>query len=153
MYVDAKERNWLYPCTIETLFREINRLYYESDRKDLTALYVQFYCEIMISLKELCEKCEVSRRAVQGYEKARLLTSCSRNNRGYLLYEDTSIERVNQIKMFQKFGFQVKEIAEYIDADHEILKQALLVKEKELLEKKEDLESTIEQINRLIEQL
>ncbi|MDO4466056.1 MAG: MerR family transcriptional regulator [Bacillota bacterium] len=107
----------------------------------------------MISLKNLCIKCDVTRRAIQGYEKYRLLEPSSKTNRGYLLYEDSCIERVNQIKMFQKFGFKVREIEMYIDAKPEILKEVLILKEKELQGKKEDLEETIQQLEHLIHQL
>lgn len=107
----------------------------------------------MISLRELCEKCNVSRRVIQGYEKVKLISPCSKNNRGYLLYDDSTVERVMKIRLYQRFGFQIKEIKEVFLCSNEILKEELIKKEKILLEEKESLNETIEQIQLLIETL
>ena len=39
-----------------------------------------------MTLRELCDSLGVSRRAVQGYEKAGLVSPEGKNERGYLLY-------------------------------------------------------------------
>lgn len=76
-----------------------------------------------MTLKEVCNYVGVTRRAVQGYEKARLVTSIGKNKYGYLLYDDTGIEKIKMVKQYQGFGFSVKEIkkllavteSEYVD--------------------------------------
>ena len=50
------------------------------------------YCmDNLKTLREICNILEVTRRAVQGYEKAGLVTPSERNKYGYLLYNE--IER------------------------------------------------------------
>lgn len=62
------------------------------------------------TLKEVCELVGVTRRAVQGYEEAGLVTATGRNKYGHLLYDEASIERIREIKQYQNFGFTIKEI-------------------------------------------
>ena len=62
------------------------------------------------TLKEVCELVGVTRRAVQGYEEAGLVTATGRNKYGHLLYDEASIERIREIKQYQNFGFAIKEI-------------------------------------------
>lgn len=102
--------------------------------------------------REVCAATSVSRRALQGYEKAGLVSAFDTNERGHLLYDEAAKERIEQIKLFQEFGFSIKEICETIDAPNEILKSALeekicnmhkeskkievlVIKEKEIIEK------------------
>ena len=59
----------------------------------------------MITLREVCENVGVSRRAVQGYEQAGLVTPTGKNKRGYLLYSAEEQEKIRQIKFFQEMGF------------------------------------------------
>lgn len=67
-------------------------------------------------LRKICEEVGVSRRAIQGYEKAGLVEASERNKYGYLLYDEKAVERIKQVKLFQDFEFQISEIAEFIDA-------------------------------------
>lgn len=62
------------------------------------------------TLKEVCELAGVTRRAVQGYEKAGLVAAAGRNKYGHLLYDEAAIKRISEIKQYQDFGFKVKEI-------------------------------------------
>jgi DNA-binding transcriptional MerR regulator len=62
------------------------------------------------TLKEVCELAGVTRRAVQGYEKAGLVAAAGRNKYGHLLYDEVAIKRISEIKQYQDFGFKVKEI-------------------------------------------
>ena len=65
-----------------------------------------------MTLREVCNDFGVSRRAVQGYEKANLVSASGKNERGYLLYDEDSQERIKRIKLFQQMGFTIKEIKE-----------------------------------------
>lgn len=106
-----------------------------------------------MTLREVCEETRVSRRAIQGYELAGLVAATARNDRGYLLYDEESRRRIQQIKLFQDLGFSVKEIAGIIDAPKEELKASLKVKIDHLQEKGERIELLIKQANELMEEL
>ena len=105
------------------------------------------------SLREVCEMLNISRRAVQGYENAGLVSASGRNDRGYLLYDETAQKRIEKIRMYQELGFSVKEIVQIIDAPSNILKDALIRKLDELQKRKEELEEIIKSAYKLIEQL
>ena len=78
-----------------------------------------------LTLREVCNVVNVSRRAIQGYEKAGLVSATNRNKRGYLLYDENARERIKKVKLFQDMGFSVREINKIIDGPDEILKAAL----------------------------
>lgn len=62
------------------------------------------------TFKEVCDLTGVTRRAVQGYEKAVLVTATGKNKYGHLLYNETAIEKIKEIKQYQEFRFSIKEI-------------------------------------------
>ena len=103
-----------------------------------------------MTLRQVCDATSVSRRAIQGYEKAELVSASSRNKRGYLLYDDKSQERIRQIKLFQELGFSVREIKEVIDAPKEVLRAQLELKIDVLKEKGAHIEVLIGKANELI---
>ena len=107
----------------------------------------------ILTLRQLCEKYHVTRRAVQGYEKIGLLKTSHKDSRGYLLYDFNDQQRVQKIKQFQQFGFQLKEIKDIIDAPNDILKKELENKVLELEQKQMDLKEVILEIHALIESL
>ena len=105
------------------------------------------------SLKEVCELCMVSRRAIQGYEKAGLVSASAYTNRGYLLYDDYAQERIRQIKMYQELGFSIKEIVEVIDRPVKERKVAIELKLIVLEKERGRLDEVITYAYKLIEQL
>ena len=62
------------------------------------------------TLPELCSAVGVTRRAVQGYEEAGLVSAVDRNKYGYLLYGEAEEKRIAKIKLFQELRFSLKEI-------------------------------------------
>lgn len=106
-----------------------------------------------MTLREVCVAADVSRRAVQGYEKAGLVSASGKSERGYLLYDVNSQERIKKIKFFQQLGFTVKEIKGIIDAPNDILKAALEDRVERLKEEKTCVEGLIIETNELIEKL
>lgn len=78
-----------------------------------------------ITLRELCATLDVSRRAVQGYEGAGLVSASDKNKYGHLLYDEETQKRIELIKLYQQLGFKIKEIKELIDAPNEVVKEAL----------------------------
>ena len=77
------------------------------------------------TLSEVCSVLEVSRRAVQGYENAGLVSATGKNKYGHLLYDEEAQWRIKQIRLLQQLGFKVKEIKEIIDAPDEVLRKAV----------------------------
>lgn len=106
-----------------------------------------------MTLREVCDTLKVSRRAVQGYEKAGLVCASGKNRYGYLIYDEHTQERIRQIKLFQQLGFTLKEIKEIIDAPNPVVKAALRERVEKLQEKREDLDELISKAYELIETL
>lgn len=106
-----------------------------------------------MKLREICETLEVSRRAVQGYEKAGLVSATSRNKYGHLLYDETARLRIAQIKFYQQLGVSIKEITAIIDAPSDVLKAALEQQVQKLRKEKTEMEDLIEKANQIIDRL
>ncbi len=98
------------------------------------------------TLRELCERCGASRRAVQGYEKYGLLSPCGKTKYGYLLYDKSAVEKAKRIKSLQNYGFSLKEIKLYFESNSDIQKILLKQKLVVLEEKCSLLVSFIEEI-------
>ena len=77
------------------------------------------------TLSEVCSVLEVSRRAVQGYENAGLVSATGKNKYGHLLYDEEAQRRIKQIRLLQQLGFRVKKIKDIIDAPDEVLRKAV----------------------------
>ncbi len=105
------------------------------------------------TLKQVCAETEVSRRAIQGYEKAGLVFAAARNERGYLLYDRKAVERIRLIRLLQKLDFSIKEIVQVIDAPKEIFKEALEEHVAYLEGKREEMDELIERAYQMIEEL
>ena len=58
-----------------------------------------------MTLKEVCKKIGVTRRAVQGYEKAGLVSFSGKNKYGYLLYDEVAIEKIRIVLCIQSLAF------------------------------------------------
>ena len=106
-----------------------------------------------MTLREVCTATNVSRRAVQGYEKAGLVRASGKTNRGYLIYNEETQERIRQIRLYQQLGFSIKEITEIIDAPNEVIKAALEVQVGKIQEQGENIEVLIRTAYELIEKL
>ena len=79
----------------------------------------------LMTLREICNVTKVSRRAVQGYEKAQLVKAVSKNDRGHLLYDEKGKEKIILIKTFQNMGFSIKEIKHITSVPKEEVKVIL----------------------------
>ena len=104
-----------------------------------------------ITLRELCSRLNISRRTIQGYEKAGLVSASGKNKYGHLLYDEQTQKRIQQIHLYQQIGFKIKEISQIIDgpdekAAGEIRKKIALLKEKE-----KQMEKWIKEANAMIE--
>ena len=106
-----------------------------------------------LTLRELCNALNISRRAIQGYEKHGLVHASGRNERGYLLYNTEMQKKIIEIKQYQKFGFQIKEIQKYLRLPKEKQKEWLLIQKYVLQQKSDEIEKQLILITDLIEQL
>lgn len=103
-----------------------------------------------MTLREICEALEVSRRAVQGYEKAGLVSATDRNKYGHLLYDEAAMLRIARIKFYQQLGLSIKEIADIIDAPNIRVKAALEEQVQKLRKEKAEISELIEKANQVI---
>lgn len=104
----------------------------------------------VMTLREVCDACGVSRRAVQGYEKAGLISASQRNERGYLLYGITEQERIRKIKFYQQIGFTLKEIKELLNASEDEVKKLLENQVRKLEKENKQKEELIKKIYELL---
>ena len=101
------------------------------------------------TLKEVCELVGVTRRAVQGYEDVGLVASTGRNKYGHLLYDESAVEKIKEIKLYQDFGFSIKEIQVLQEVSKEkylgMLEYRLALMQLEMSKLKENI-SKVEQL-------
>lgn len=107
--------------------------------------------EQKITLHELCDTVGVSRRAVQGYEKEGLVQASDRNKYGHLLYDEKVQIRIAQIKLYQQFGFRIKEIKVLLDAPGGVVKEALEHQVVHMKEEQVKIEALIKRAHELID--
>lgn len=106
-----------------------------------------------MTLREVCAKTGVSRRAIQGFEKAGLVAAIERNERGYLLYDDFAKDRIEEIRWFQKMGFSIKEIQILYQVSKEEMKHMLKIRIQCLKQKTIETQQIIEFAKKKIEEL
>ena len=106
-----------------------------------------------MTLREICEAAGVTRRAVQGYEKAGLVAPTGKTSRGYLLYDEESQERIKQIRLYQQLGFSIKGIKDIMDAPSEIKKAAIEARIESLRMDGKHIETLIDKAYELINEL
>ncbi len=105
------------------------------------------------TLREVCEEFEISRRAIQGYEKAGLISASGKNKYGHLLYDDMVQKRILEIRLYQQIGLTLKEIGTLIDAPDSIKKNGLERQIQILKGNQQQISHVIEQIQEIIAKL
>lgn len=106
-----------------------------------------------MTLREIHDAFGISRRAIQGYEKAGLVQKTGKNEKGHLLYDEEAQMRIKKIKLFQQMGFSICEIKDMIDASDSILKPILKRQLLKLKNQQVNIEILIEKMNNLIKEL
>lgn len=97
----------------------------------------------MMTVKKVSGLTGVSVRTLQYYDKIGLLSPTELTDAGYRLYDDTALERLQQILLFRELEFPLKEIKAIIYSPNFDSKKALS-QQIELLElKKQHLENLI----------
>lgn len=103
------------------------------------------------TLHELCDALGVTRRAVQGYEKEGLVSASGRNKYGHLLYDETSQKRIAQIRLYQQFGFKVKEIKYLMEAPDYEVRDAIRRQVSHLKAERARIDALIEKAHELLD--
>lgn len=103
-----------------------------------------------MTLREVCIMVGVTRRAVQCYEQEGLVRATAKNKYGYLLYDEMAVQRIQDIKMYQDFGFKLKDIKVLFGASKEeyveLMTERLIATQKQLVE----IETSIAKMKELI---
>lgn len=97
----------------------------------------------MMTVNEMSKLTGVSIRILQYYDTIGLLKPVGYTESGYRLYDDTSLERLQQILLFKELEFPLKEIKRIIDAPNFDRNKALEQQIELLTMKKEHLENLI----------
>lgn len=98
----------------------------------------------MRMVNEVSQLTGVSIRALQYYDKIGLLKPTKYTESGYRLYDDTALERLQQILLFRELEFPLKEISEILSRPDFDKNQALEQQITLLTMKKERLERLID---------
>ena len=97
----------------------------------------------MMTVNEVSKLTGVSIRTLQYYDTIGLLPPTEYTEAGYRLYDDTALERLQQILLFKELEFPLKEIKRIIDAPDFDRDKALSQQIELLTMKKEHLEGLI----------
>ena len=97
----------------------------------------------MMTVNEVSKLTGVSVRTLHYYDEIGLLTPAVTTEAGYRLYDDTNLERLQQILLFRELEFSLKEIKEIIDRPGFDRRKALSEQIKLLTLKKEHFENLI----------
>ena len=98
----------------------------------------------MMTVNEVSKLTVLSIRALQYYDTIGLLKPNDYTESGYRLYDDTALERLQQILLFKELEFPLKEIREIIDAPNFDRNKALEQQIELLTMKIEHLENLID---------
>lgn len=107
----------------------------------------------MKTLHEMCILFGVTRRAVQGYEAAGLVSATDKNKYGHLLYGEAEQRRVHRIKLYQRLGFTIREIKDLMDAPNHVVMNALRKQIERLKEEQKKADALIVEAEKLIREL
>ena len=100
--------------------------------------------ERMMTVNEVSKLTRVSIRTLQYYDTIGLLPPTKYTESGYRLYDDTAMERLQQILLFKELEFPLKEIKQIMDAPNFDREKALSQQIELLTMKKEHLEGLID---------
>lgn len=105
------------------------------------------------TLRQVCTELKISRRTIQGYEKAGLVVPSGKNKYGHLLYDDQEQDVIRFIRFCQQTGFSLKEIGALKGASDDARKKAFLTRIRDLEEKQTMLEELIRQVKQYVDKL
>ena len=78
------------------------------------------------------------------------MASTGKNKYGYLLYDEEAVKRIREIKMYQDFGFALKEIKVLLIASDDEYADMLGKKLTDTRKKLSELETTVKKMEELM---
>ena len=103
------------------------------------------------TVKEIAQAAKISPRTIHYYDEIGLLPPASIGENGYRYYDEESLLQLQQILFFKSFGFQLKEIKDFLDQPEFDRVQALEEHKTRLLAEFERLDTLITTIDHTIE--
>ena len=103
----------------------------------------------MKTVKEVSRLTGVSVRTLQYYDRIGLLKPAARTEAGYRLYDDASLERLQQILLFRELEFSLREIRSILNAPDFDRNRALEQQIELLMLKREHLDNLINLARRI----
>lgn len=98
----------------------------------------------MMTVNDVSKMTGVSIRTLPYYDNIGLLKPSGRTDTGYRLYDDTALERLQQILLFRELEFSLKDISRIISADNFDRDKALEQQIELLTMKREHIDNLIE---------
>jgi len=74
-----------------------------------------------MTLKEVCEMAQITRRALQGYEEKGLVFPTGENKYKHNLYDENAQRRILEVKTYQDMGFSLSQISDIYQMDRKEL--------------------------------
>ena len=103
----------------------------------------------MMTVNEVSRITGLSIRTLQYYDRIGLLPAAGYTEAGYRLYDESSLERLQQIMLFRELEFSLADIARMLDSPGFDRKLALKQQKELLLLRKDHIEKLIELTDRL----
>ena len=104
-----------------------------------------------MKVKEVSQLTGVSVRTLHHYDDIGLLTPDCTTEAGYRLYSDDNLATLQQILFFRELGFSLKKIKELLTSPAFSRQEAFEMQRKMLLEKRKQLDSMINTIEKTIQ--
>ncbi|UOE96133.1 MerR family transcriptional regulator [Alkalihalobacillus sp. LMS39] len=104
-----------------------------------------------MKVKEVADLVGISVRTLHHYDEIGLLSPKATSEKGYRLYSDNELERLQQILFFKELGFSLKEIKEILNSSSFNREEALQTQRLMLLEKRKRINTMIETIEKTIQ--
>ena len=98
----------------------------------------------MMTVNEVSKLTGVSVRTLHHYDEIGLLAATKVSEAGYRLYDESALERLQQILIFKELEFPLKEIKDILDSPHYEQSKVLEQQIKLLEMKKEHLQNIID---------
>ena len=105
-----------------------------------------------MKVKEVSQLTGVSVRTLHHYDDIGLLTPDGSTEAGYRLYSDDNLATLQQILFFRELGFSLKKIKELLDSPSFNRQEAFEMQRNMLVEKRKQLDSMIDTIEKTIQQ-
>jgi len=102
------------------------------------------------TVKELAEIAAISPRTLRYYDEIGILKPARINSSGYRIYGEKEVDRLQQILFYRELGVSLSKIKEILDSPEFDEIEALKEHRNKLIEKREQLNLLIENVNRTL---